>query len=231
MARRSKELPKADASDIGPELDPDVRDLIALIPTEIWPIGDVIIDTNNANIHDRKSIDSIRGSIAKFGQVEDLLVRKATSVLVAGEGRLIAMNELGWTHVKVKPLPIDATTAAMLSLALNQTAKHSQFDFESVARQLKGFREDGHDLSPLGWADYELDPLLNAIWKPPDLEPMPSTNGEKEKKGHPHAVIFSEEQWPVIMQAVGKIRISEDDGLMKESRAIELIVADYLSRN
>ncbi len=146
----------------------EFREMISLIPIEVWPIDDVLLDPNNANIHDRRSIDAIRGSVAKFGQVEPLLIRKATSILIAGEGRLIAMKELGFTHVEVRPLPVDATTAAMLSLALNQTAKHSHFDFESVAAQLKGFKSDGQDISVLGWADYELEPLLNATAKPTD---------------------------------------------------------------
>ena len=210
---------------------PDFSALLASVPIEVWPIGDILMDPNNANIHDRRSVESIRGSVAKFGQVEPLLIRKATSMLIAGEGRLIAMKELGFTHVEVRPLPVDATTAAMLSLALNQTAKHSHFDFENVAAQLKGFKADGQDISVLGWADYELDPLLNATWKPPDLSPLPSGNGEKENQTHPHAVIFSEEQWPVIVEAANKVRSMENDLTIKEARCLELIVADWLSRN
>lgn len=140
--------------------DAKIERMIASTPIEVWPLDDVILDTNNANIHDRRSIDAIKGSIAKFGQVEPLLIRKSTCIVIAGEGRWIAMQELGFTHVEVRPLDVDATTAAMLSLALNQTAKHSHFDFESVAAQLKGFKVDGQDISMLGWSDFELDGLM-----------------------------------------------------------------------
>lgn len=207
----------------------ELKSLIVSMPAEMWSIGDVLVDPNNARIHDRRSIDGIKGSIAKFGQVESLLVRKATSVLIAGEGRLIAMQELGFTHVEVKPLPVDATTAAALSLTLNRTAELSHFDFESVAAQIKGLKSDGFPIDVLGWAAHELEPLLQAEWKPPDLSPLPKNDVLSKDK--PHAVIFSEEQWPVIYQAILKIREMELDQDIKEPRCIELMVADWCSRN
>jgi hypothetical protein len=211
--------------------DEEIKRMIASVPIEVWPIDDVILDPNNANIHDRRSIDDIKGSIAKFGQVEPLLIRKSTSIMIAGEGRWVAMKELGYAHVEVRPLDFDATAAAMLSLALNRTAEHSHFDFENVAAQLKGFKADGHDISILGWADFELEPLLAGEWKPPSVEPKSSPNGKKDDGTHPHAVIFSEEQWPVILDAVNRVRGGEQDPTIKENRALELIVGDWLSRN
>jgi hypothetical protein len=231
MARRSKAAAQAGGDAINGEdgAGDRLRELIVAIPSEMWAIDNVLMDPNNARRHDRKSIDGIKGSIAKFGQVESLLVRKATGVLIAGEGRLVAMKELGYTHVEVKPLPVDATTATALSLALNKTAELSYFDFESVAAQIKGLKADGFAVDVLGWAAHELEPLLQAEWKPPALNSI--DKGEDKPKDKPHAVIFSEEQWPVIYQAILKLRDMEGDENIKEPRCIELMVADWSSRN
>jgi len=220
MARKAKTVAVEEPVDFG--------QMIAAVPIEVWPLEDVILDPNNANVHDRRSIDAIKASIAKFGQVEPLILRKSTGILIAGEGRWVAMQELGFAHVEVRPLDVDATTAAMLSLTLNRTAELSHFDFENVAAQLKGFKADGHDLGVLGWADFELQPLLEAKWEPRN----PSSGGDANPNGDEdstHAVVFSSGQWAVISQAINRIRTNENDSLIANARAIELIVADWMS--
>jgi hypothetical protein len=229
VARKAKAAALLDLEPINEELSPDLAALIVSIPIERWSIDDVLIDPNNARIHDRKSIDGIKGSIAKFGQVEPLLLRKATKVLIAGEGRLIAMQELGHEHVEVRPLPVDATTAVALSLALNRTAELSHFDFESVAAQINGLKEDGFSVDALGWTDYELGPLLAATWEPPSVGKGAKGSGSAADEGNPHTVMFSAGQWRVLVQAIEKIRVKESDPLITQARAIELVVADWLS--
>jgi hypothetical protein len=174
MARKAKTVTVEEPVDFG--------QMIAAVPIEVWPLGDVILDPNNANVHDRRSIDAIKASIAKFGQVEPLILRKSTGILIAGEGRWIAMQELGFAHVEVRPLDVDATTAAMLSLTLNRTAELSHFDFESVATQLKGFKADGHDLGVLGWADFEVENLVGGGASPANGESTPEAPADFPEK-------------------------------------------------
>jgi len=156
MARRAK----ATMVDEGPGIPDDVKALIASNPPVMVPTGQVLIDPNNANTHDRRSIDGIKGSIAKFGQVDPLLVRKATGVLIGGEGRLIAMQELGFEMVEVRFLDIDQTTATGLALALNRTQQLSRFDDAIVVAQLQALEADGFDVGSLGWNDAEMTALL-----------------------------------------------------------------------
>lgn len=169
MARKRKEAESAP----DPTAD-DIKALIAKNPPQMWPISRVLLDPNNANTHDRRSIDGIKGSIAKFGQVEPLLVRKANGVLIGGEGRLLAMQELGFQAVEVRPLDVDQVTATGMALALNRTQQLSTFDDAIVVAQLQAMESDGFDVSALGWNDAEMTALLT-------LE-VPS-NGPLEFKG------------------------------------------------
>ena len=72
--------------------------------------------------------------------------------------------------------------------------------------------------------------MLANDWTPPAVEPT-SADQDGEGGAHPHAVIFTDEQWTLVRQGVERVRNSEPTfrGCIKESRAIELMVADYLA--
>ena len=196
-----------------------------IVPTDI---STIIIDPANARLHGTDSIRVIKDSLQLFGQTEPIGIQTSTRKVIWGNGRVEAMRELGWDQCGAIFINVDNTTAAAMSLALNRTAERSEWDYAIVAANLKALQDDSFDVSKLGWEDYELGPMLANDWTPPAVEPT-SADQDGEGGAHPHAVIFTDEQWTLVRQGVERVRNSEHDEAIKESRAIELMVADYLA--
>jgi ParB-like chromosome segregation protein Spo0J len=53
------------------------------------------LDPANARQHGERNLESIKASLARFGQAEPLIVLKRTGRVIGGNGRMVAMRELG----------------------------------------------------------------------------------------------------------------------------------------
>jgi len=132
---------------------------------QLWPfvinISELSLDPGNPNTHPKEDIESKKAMLKKFGQRLPLSAQKTTSGLLlrAGEGRLLAMKELGWDRVAVIVHEEDNTTAAAFSIADNQTAKNSKWDVRTLASLVNALELDGFDLNSLAFDKIELDDL------------------------------------------------------------------------
>ena len=64
------------------------------------PLGSLHADPANARLHDEHNLETIRASLARFGQAEPLVVHKRTGRVIGGNGRLTAMRSMGWTECR-----------------------------------------------------------------------------------------------------------------------------------
>lgn len=101
------------------------------------PIGDLILDPANARTHSDKNLDGIKGSLAVYGQQKPVVVRQETMTVVCGNGTLAAARALGWTHLAANVVPLDAATAAGLSVADNRTSDMSSWDTTALDKLLR----------------------------------------------------------------------------------------------
>ncbi len=108
-------------------------------------------DPNNARKHNIKNISAIKGSIAKFGQVEPLVVKKDTHVIIGGNGRYFAMKEMGITEVDIVEIDINNFDASALSLALNRTSELAEWDDEILNSTLEALKSVDFDLPDIGF--------------------------------------------------------------------------------
>lgn len=120
------------------------------------------LDPGNARQHGERNLDSIRGSLARFGQAEPLVVRKGTGRVIGGNGRLVAMKALGWTEADVVELDLDDTQATALGIALNRTAELAEWDLPALGKLLESLETDG-GLDGVGFNDEELRDVLDHI--------------------------------------------------------------------
>jgi len=148
----------------------------------------------NANLHNARNKAAIRFSLEKFGQVEPLVVQKSTQHVIGGNGRLAVMREMGWIDAECKIIDVDDATAQALALALNRTSELSVWDNELLSETMFSLRDEGWDLTALGWEEHEYEPLLAAEWSPPEIEPLPEAVSAPTK----HVVEFTPEQWAVV---------------------------------
>lgn len=61
-------------------------------------ITDISADPANLRLHDERSIESIKGSLKRFGQQKPIVI-DARGVVVAGNGTFLAAKALGWSHL------------------------------------------------------------------------------------------------------------------------------------
>lgn len=110
------------------------------------PIDLLTEDPRNARKHDARNLDAIKASLTRFGQVEPLVVRADTGVVVGGNGRLAAMRSLGWTEVDAVGVELDDVGAAALGIALNRTAELATWDQPMLAELLSDIAGAGVDI-------------------------------------------------------------------------------------
>jgi ParB-like chromosome segregation protein Spo0J len=114
-------------------------------------INSLKMDPANSRKHDKKNLDAIKGSIAKFGQVEPLIVQKSTGAIIGGNGRLMALKELNYEEVDIVEIDLDNTQSTALSIALNRASELASWDISILGQHLEALAEDGMDLVELGF--------------------------------------------------------------------------------
>lgn len=196
-----------------------------MLRVEQIPLEALVEDPHNARVHDKKNMDAILASLELYGQVEPLVIQKNTGIVIGGNGRLGAMRKLGWKEADAVVIDVDDAKAKGLSVALNRTGELAKWDFQKLGDLFREF-EVSNSLSALavGWSDYELGPILQAEWKPPEPEGelvsfTADTKGLKAK--------FDEEQAKVVQQCVKYFQ--EDSPKMSVEEVLVRICEEFLT--
>ncbi len=129
----------------------------------VVPIDQVVPDPANTRHHNEKNLQAIIGSLRCYGQQKPIVARKATGVVIAGNGTLEAARALGWDRIAVVFTDLDDLSAAGYSIADNRTAELAGWDFDALAKMVKELQEHKVDLGALGWEQQELDTLLEGM--------------------------------------------------------------------
>ncbi len=80
------------------------------------PISSLHLDPANARAHGEANMEAIVASLRRFGQAEPLVVQAQTGRVIGGNGRLVAMKQLGWTECDIVECKIDDLTATSLGI-------------------------------------------------------------------------------------------------------------------
>jgi hypothetical protein len=117
---------------------------------------------------------------AQFGRRTLTVVQQDTGRVIAGNGRLIAMQALGWTRCDVVELDLEGIDAVALGLALNRTAELAAWDEPALAKLLTQLREED-GLDGVGFSDEEIALLLRTQ----EGEIVLEDEGAGERPEHP----------------------------------------------
>lgn len=121
----------------------DLRELIT-------PVGAIKADALNARQHPARSLDAVRESFRRFGQVRPLLVHTFKGdkrpTVIAGNAGLAAAVALGWTHVAIVAFKGTDEEARAYAIADNRIAELSEWgqglaDSIGAASLMKGWDE------------------------------------------------------------------------------------------
>ena len=119
-------------------------------------------DPANARLHGERNLEAISASLARFQQVEPLVVQKSSGRVIGGNGRLAAMKQMGWVEADVVEVDLDDTQATALGIALNRTAELAEWDLPSLGRLLQSLEADGA-LDGVGFDEDELQQVLDDL--------------------------------------------------------------------
>jgi len=115
----------------------------------------------NPKRHPDAQVADLMKSIKRFGWGAVILARP-NGEIIAGHGRMEAAKRLGLAKVPVRWLNLDPTEAHLLALADNKLTEIGEWDDYLVAQILRDSKQEGVDLTGLGWTDAELESLVAA---------------------------------------------------------------------
>lgn len=222
--RRSTQAPPAVVEGPLPNIAADLQALAV-------PIGQMNAAPNNARRHVlEKDIPVLMASYQTYGQLKPIVAKRlyqgVENAVIAGNGQLLAAQQLGWTHIAVTWLPDDMPDEQAQDYALvdNRSAELSEWDLEALALQLRDVKARGGDaaLEALGWRANEAAPLLAAEWRPATPGHLPG------REVAYRAASFSLQQWLVIELAIQRLQARLGDATITEGRCLELIAAEFL---
>jgi len=126
----------------------------------------------NVNRHSEVNIATIMRSLQEFGQQKPIVLNQKGYV-IAGNGTLKAMKRLGRKTVFIVRSTLSPEKEMAYLIADNKTSDLSEFDYEALSDQMKILQQGGIDLATTGFQDFELEPLLEAEWSPPEMGALP----------------------------------------------------------
>ncbi len=121
-------------------------------------ISEIAADPANARLHDRRSIEAIKGSLMRFGQQKPIVI-DVSGVVIAGNGTLEAARELGWTHIMAIRSELAGVDRTAYAIADNRTAELSRWDDRALRDLLGALPADAAQAA--GWNSNELEELLS----------------------------------------------------------------------
>jgi ParB-like chromosome segregation protein Spo0J len=124
-------VPAKESSKINPALEPLAR-----------PTSDLKLDGHNARKHERRSIDTIKTSLATYGQQKPI-VALTDGTIIAGNGTLEAARELGWERIAVVTFDNeDEARARAFALMDNRSAELSEWDTATLLDSIQKIDQD-----------------------------------------------------------------------------------------
>lgn len=135
------------------------------------PIETLTLDPANARRHPVKNLESIVGSLKKFGQQKAIVVDR-NGIVIAGNGTLIAARQLGWTHIAANRTELEGPEAVAFAIADNRTAELAEWDMAVLEETLKSLKLSNFDVGDIGFGDADMAALFAPVaWDQIEVDP------------------------------------------------------------
>ena len=178
----------------------------AVVPRiESVPIDSVYADPANVRRHPERNIDTIKASLARFGQQKPIVV-DADGVVRAGNGTLAAAKALGWATIKIVRTDLRGVEATAYAIADNRTAELAEWDGTGLAETLRALRseEDEGLFEAAGFSENELDRLCEGLGDV-EIGELPDLN---TSESHQITISYASDDEAALREFVGQ----DDDG-------------------
>ena len=115
---------------------------------------------DNVREHDRRSIEAIKESYETSRQQKPIVVANDGTTVIAGNGQLLAVRELGWDRITVSVSPFEpgSKEAELFAIQDNRSGELSSFNTDRLKTKLKNLSSDLR--SRAGFDPSELENIL-----------------------------------------------------------------------
>ena len=146
---------------------------------ETVKIESLSLDPANARKHDERNMETIVGSLRRFGQQTPIVVDKS-NVVRAGNARLEAAKRIGWDTIQIVRTELTSSDAIAYAIADNRTSELAEWDDDILAAQLQGLlTEDEALLDAAGFDEDELAKMLDEF-DADEVSPPGLADGDRE---------------------------------------------------
>lgn len=116
------------------------------------PLASIIVDRADRQRRELRGIDELAESINRIGLINPIVITQ-DSILVAGERRLTAIRQLGWTHVPVQFVE-DLSDYELQTIELEENIKRENLPWQDEVAALAKFHQLKVSHEP-GWSQEE----------------------------------------------------------------------------
>lgn len=183
-------------------------------------IDSLDFDPANSRVHDGRSIETLKASLARFGQVKPIVLHKNGRTVIAGNGLLQAAKELGWKKVAVVKTQLDKSESTAYSIADNRIAELSGWDDAALTRQIESL----DSLDSVGWSGSEVEELL-AITKFSTSEVEEVLNKKSDDGFTKFEIVLYKDDKQELMDVLNSIK--KDHNIEKVSDSLMYLVRNF----
>lgn len=137
---------------------------------------------NNAKKHTPEQIEQIKNSIQAFGNIDPLGIAGENNVIYVGNGRYIALKELGYKEAYCIRLDhLTEQERKAYAIAHNKLTVNTGFDDELLRAEMESLQDIDFDLELTGFEEWELEDMLDPMSNE-DLQDFLVEREPKEKE-------------------------------------------------
>ena len=137
---------------------------------------------NNAKKHTPEQIEQIKNSIQAFGNIDPLGIAGENNVIYVGNGRYIALKELGYKEAYCIRLDhLTEQERKAYAIAHNKLTMNTGFDDELLRAEMESLQDIDFDLELTGFEEWELEDILDPM-SSEDLQDFLVERESKEKE-------------------------------------------------
>lgn len=125
------------------------------------PLEKLTLDPRNARRHGDANMAAVRESLQRFGW-RGIVVADEEGIVLAGNARVQAARDLGWTHAPVLRVPDREALARAFAIMDNRSAELAVWDSEGLVEQLQELAE-ADLLGATGFSVEDLDKALEGL--------------------------------------------------------------------
>lgn len=145
-------------------------------------IDELTLYERNAKKHTQEQIEQIKNSIQAFGNIDPLGIAGEDNVIYVGNGRYIALKELGYKEAYCIRLDhLTEQERKAYAIAHNKLTMNTGFDDELLRMEMESLQDIDFDLELTGFEEWELEDMFDPMSNE-DLQDFLVEREPKEKE-------------------------------------------------